>query len=49
VRLPPAVNVLDRGANPALVRDTASHVDLRVTSVYSHVQPNKSSSRFLVG
>ncbi len=42
-------HALDRGANPALVRDTAGHADLRVTSVYSHVQPNESSSRFLVG
>jgi integrase/recombinase XerD len=42
-------HALDRGANPALVRDTAGHADLRVTSVYSHAQPNESSSRFLIG
>ena len=37
-------HALDRSANPALVRDTAGHADLRVTSVYSHVQPNESSA-----
>jgi integrase/recombinase XerD len=42
-------HALDRGANPALVRDTAGHADLRVTSVYSHAQPADSSARFLVG
>jgi site-specific recombinase XerD len=42
-------HALDRGANPALVRDTAEHADLRVTSVYSHAQPSDSSARFLVG
>jgi site-specific recombinase XerD len=42
-------HALDRGANPALVRDTAGHADLRVTSVYSHAQPKESSARFLVG
>jgi len=40
---------LDRGANPALVRDTAGHADLRVTSVYSHARPSDSSARFLIG
>lgn len=42
-------HALDRGANPALARDTAGHADLRITSVYSHAQPNESSARFLVG
>jgi site-specific recombinase XerD len=42
-------HALDRGANPALVRGTAGHADLRVTSVYSHAQPNEGSSRFLIG
>jgi integrase/recombinase XerD len=42
-------HALDRGANPALVRDTAGRADLRVTSVYSHAQPKESSARFLVG
>jgi integrase/recombinase XerD len=40
---------LERGANPALVRDTAGHADLRVTSAYTHAQPADSSARFLVG
>jgi len=42
-------HALDRGANPALVRDTAGHADLKVTSVYSHARPNESSSLFLIG
>lgn len=42
-------HALERGANPALVRDTAGHADLRVTSVYSHARPNDSSARFLIG
>jgi site-specific recombinase XerD len=42
-------HALDRGANPALVRDTAGHADLRVTSVYSHARPSDSSARFLIG
>jgi integrase/recombinase XerD len=42
-------HALDRGANPALVRDTAGHSDLKVTSVYSHARPDQSSSLFLVG
>jgi hypothetical protein len=42
-------HALDRGGNPALVRDTAGHAELRVTSVYSHAQPTDSSARFLVG
>jgi integrase/recombinase XerD len=42
-------HALERGANPALVRDTAGHADLKVTSVYSHARPNDSSARFLIG
>lgn len=42
-------HALDRGANPALVRDTAGHADLKVTSVYSHARPSESSALFLIG
>ena len=42
-------HALERGANPALVRDTAGHADLRTTSVYSHAVPDDSSARFLKG
>jgi integrase/recombinase XerD len=42
-------HALQRGCNPALVRDTAGHADLKVTSVYSHARPNESSALFLVG
>ena len=42
-------HALERGASPALVRDTAGHADLRVTSAYTHAQPADSSARFLVG
>lgn len=42
-------HALERGANPALVRDTVGHSDLKSTSRYSHARPNDSSSRFLIG
>jgi site-specific recombinase XerD len=42
-------HALERGASPALVRDTAGHADLRTTSVYSHAVPDDSSARFLRG
>jgi integrase/recombinase XerD len=42
-------HALQRGCNPALVRDTAGHSDLKVTSVYSHARPNESSALFLIG
>lgn len=42
-------HALQRGCNPALVRDTAGHADLKVTSVYSHARPNESSALFLIG
>jgi len=42
-------HALERGASPALVRDTAGHADLRTTSVYSHALPDDSSARFLKG
>lgn len=42
-------HALERGANPALVRDTAGHADLKVTSAYSHARPNDSSARYLIG
>ena len=41
-------HALERGANPALVRDTAGHADLRITSVYAHARPNDSSARYLI-
>lgn len=42
-------HALERGANPALVRDTAGHASLKTTSVYSHARPSESSALFLVG
>jgi integrase/recombinase XerD len=42
-------HALERGANPALVRDTAGHADLKVTSIYAHARPNDSSARHLIG
>jgi integrase/recombinase XerD len=42
-------HALERGASPALVRDTAGHADLRTTSVYSHAVPDDTSARFLQG
>ncbi len=42
-------HALERGANPALVRDTVGHADLTSTSRYSHARPNDSSSRYLIG
>jgi integrase/recombinase XerD len=42
-------HALERGANPALVRDTAGHSDLKVTSIYAHARPNDSSALHLIG
>lgn len=42
-------HALDRGVNPVLVRDTAGHSSLKVTSEYSHARPSESSALFLIG
>lgn len=40
-------HALDRGAPAHLVRDTARHSSLAITSRYAHVKPNESSGKYL--
>ena len=40
-------HALQRGANPALVRDTVGHASLETTSRYAHARPQESSAQFL--
>lgn len=40
-------HALEKGANPALVRDTLGHASLATTSKYLHARPGESSSSYL--
>ena len=42
-----ASHALEKGVNPALVRDTLGHSNLSITDRYVHSNPNDSSGMYL--